>query len=69
MGARGCPSNGPCGATRAGLEGRETLTCHGQLPHQCLEITRIYHLILRLVMIRTFCDCYAMQPNLYPSRL
>ncbi len=30
---------------------------------------RIYHLILRLVMIRTFCNCCTMRPNLYPSRL
>ncbi len=34
-----------------------------------LRFTRIYHLILRLVMIGTFCDCCTMQPNLYPSRL
>ncbi len=32
-------------------------------------VTRIYHLILRLVMIRTFCDCCEMRPNLYQSRL
>ncbi len=31
--------------------------------------TRIYHLILRMVMIGTFCNCCAMYPNLYPSRL
>ncbi len=31
--------------------------------------TRIYHLILRLVMIGTLCNCCTMWPTLYPSRL